>query len=262
MEDTRSRARRGPRNSVAPMRPTMRYVGRSRLPYRVTVPNTPNAAADGRKVVGDWSRYILQITNRPGWSVDRLAAASGVHRATIYRWRSGEVTNVSVDRVKAIAQAAGDDESDALLAAGDAVSRPAEPSHEISPVGLLILSRMAAQNIQRPADLAVAADVNVDEVTAMMFRPETVEDRSVFGRVANVLDINPVDLDAALRGAFTGSAEARPVRDELVEELAAMLSADSPLSDAERRSLRALVDAAMQPYREKYASDSANRRVC
>jgi transcriptional regulator with XRE-family HTH domain len=66
-----------------------------------------------------WAVYIHQLRGRPGWSPSRLAREAGVSRATIYRWINGESTNVTIDNVKAIAAAVGDDPNIATRAAGD-----------------------------------------------------------------------------------------------------------------------------------------------
>jgi AcrR family transcriptional regulator len=56
------------------------------------------------------------MTNRPGWSVARLARESGVHRATIFKW-IGNKGGVTMASVRAIATAVDDDPENALRAA-------------------------------------------------------------------------------------------------------------------------------------------------
>jgi Transposase. len=56
------------------------------------------------------------MTDRPGWSVARLARESGVHRATIFKW-IGNKGGVTMASVRAIADALDDDPENALRAA-------------------------------------------------------------------------------------------------------------------------------------------------
>lgn len=91
--------------------------------YRVHMSNT------GAK--SSWARYIKEATERDGWSGARLARESGVNRTTIYRWTKDEGGNVTVDRVRRIALALGDDPDEALRHAGNIVeSTPAEAEDE------------------------------------------------------------------------------------------------------------------------------------
>jgi transcriptional regulator with XRE-family HTH domain len=193
--------------------------------------------------------------------VDRLARESGVHRATIYRWKNGGVTNVTVESVKAVARALGDNESDALLAAGDAVTRPAGP-RALTNLGHFVLSSMVRLGLSKPEELAELSGLSVDQITTVMFTPDVVVDPTTFDRLADALGVEMQALDAASAGAVPPPAAPAPQRDEDVTELAAMLSVDSPLSESEQRNLRALVGAAMQPYREKYADVLGDRRAC
>jgi transcriptional regulator with XRE-family HTH domain len=64
-----------------------------------------------------WGTYLRRMTERPGWSVARLARESGVARQTIFAYISGKKTGVTVATVRAIGQAL-DDEPAALRAAG------------------------------------------------------------------------------------------------------------------------------------------------
>ena len=56
------------------------------------------------------------MTDRPGWSVARLARESGVHRATIFKWL-GTKGGVTMTSVRALAAAVGDDPENAMRAA-------------------------------------------------------------------------------------------------------------------------------------------------
>lgn len=51
-----------------------------------------------------WTEFLESLVARPGWSVDRLAQASGIHRGTIYRWLKGDIKTVKVDSVRMIAK--------------------------------------------------------------------------------------------------------------------------------------------------------------
>ncbi|HWB36324.1 MAG TPA: helix-turn-helix transcriptional regulator [Rugosimonospora sp.] len=66
-----------------------------------------------------WAKYVDSLRTRSGWNPTRLARETGIHRATIYRWLSGESTNVTVANVRAIAAAVGDDADIAIRAAGE-----------------------------------------------------------------------------------------------------------------------------------------------
>lgn len=66
----------------------------------------------------DWPAYLRRMTKRPGWSVARLSRESGVHRGTIFKWIAGE-SGVTVDSVRRVALAFGDDLENAFRAAGN-----------------------------------------------------------------------------------------------------------------------------------------------
>lgn len=51
-----------------------------------------------------WTEFLESLVARPGWSVDRLAQASGIHRGTIYRWLKGDIKTVKVESVRLIAK--------------------------------------------------------------------------------------------------------------------------------------------------------------
>ncbi|MFV2094867.1 helix-turn-helix domain-containing protein [Micromonospora sp. LOL_014] len=72
--------------------------------------------SDGREIRESWAQYLRRMTERPGWSVAKLARESGVHRATIFKWMSGKA-GANMASVQAIAEALGDDVSTALRAA-------------------------------------------------------------------------------------------------------------------------------------------------
>lgn len=76
-----------------------------------------------------WATYLRRMTDRPGWSVARLARESGIHRGTIFKWISGK-GGVTVASVRSIAEALGDSPTNALRAAGSVVDKDA-PDYEV-----------------------------------------------------------------------------------------------------------------------------------
>lgn len=66
-----------------------------------------------------WSAYLRRMTDRPGWSVARLARESKLHRATIFGWIKDGSGSVTIASVHAIADALGDSRASALAAAGN-----------------------------------------------------------------------------------------------------------------------------------------------
>ena len=92
------------------------------MPYGVHV-SAGDATPEGREpILSGWAQYLQDLTNRPGWSVARLARESGVNRSSIFRWMSGKVGNVSANSVRAIAAAVGDDPDAVILTASDALN--------------------------------------------------------------------------------------------------------------------------------------------
>lgn len=83
-----------------------------------------DTAADPRQSA--WARYLREVTDRPGWSVTRLATEAKIHRSTIYRWMNGETAGANVDSVQRIAAAVGDNPA-AVLAAAAAVLGQTDP---------------------------------------------------------------------------------------------------------------------------------------
>jgi transcriptional regulator with XRE-family HTH domain len=73
---------------------------------------------DGQEASEDWSGYLRRMTSRPGWTVARLAREAGINRGTIFGYISGKKKGVTVATVRSIAQALGDDPTNALRAAG------------------------------------------------------------------------------------------------------------------------------------------------
>lgn len=79
----------------------------------------------------DWPAYLRRMTKRPGWSVAKLSRDSGIHRGTIFGWIKGD-GGVTVDSVQRVAQALGDDPSNALRAAGNVGSPAAVEDEEMA----------------------------------------------------------------------------------------------------------------------------------
>ncbi len=104
------------------MRLTRAYFRTSRLPYGGQVADQSHPDDTPRDGRGRWATYLRDLTDRPGWSVKRLATESGVHRSTIFRWLNGNVRNVTMDSVRAIARASGDDEATVTWAAADVLA--------------------------------------------------------------------------------------------------------------------------------------------
>lgn len=71
----------------------------------------------------NWAGYLRRMTDRPGWSVARLARESGIHRGTIFKWIKGD-RGITVANVVAVAQALGDDPVNALKAAAAVGDEP------------------------------------------------------------------------------------------------------------------------------------------
>ncbi|WP_158554050.1 helix-turn-helix domain-containing protein [Micromonospora deserti] len=87
-----------------------------------------------------WAEYLRRMTDRPGWSVARLARESGIHRATLFRWIAGK-GGANVASVRQIAEALGDDPANALRAAGNMEGAPEEA---LDPDLQVIMRRLAS----------------------------------------------------------------------------------------------------------------------
>jgi transcriptional regulator with XRE-family HTH domain len=68
---------------------------------------------------GEWARWLKAMTDRPGWSVARLAREAGVHRSTIHRWMSDGGDAVTIGMIRMVAGALGERLEVALRAAAD-----------------------------------------------------------------------------------------------------------------------------------------------
>lgn len=120
----RARRRLSRSSGAAQMRRPATYLPSTATAYRVHM-------SDGVGGRSSWAQYVKSGTERPGWSVARLARESGIHRSTIFRWIKGDGGNVTVDSVRRIAEALGEDPDEALRAAGQLVaSTPAGGSDE------------------------------------------------------------------------------------------------------------------------------------
>ena len=100
---------------------------------------------DGSGELSEWGAYLRRMTQRPGWSVARLARESGIHRATIFDWMKGGGESVTIASVKAIARALGDDLENALRAVAN-ISTPSAPADEEMD---LIMSAPVSDDVKR-----------------------------------------------------------------------------------------------------------------
>lgn len=87
------------------------FSGRQDATYGMHVSNT------GETPTTAWARYLKEATDRPGWSVARLAREAEVDRTTVFRWIKGGGDRITIDSVRRISDAIGDDLDDALRAA-------------------------------------------------------------------------------------------------------------------------------------------------
>lgn len=94
---------------VAQVRHVGIYTCRGCATYRVQV------ASSGEK--DPWTEYLESLLARPDWNVKRLAEASGIHRATIYRWLRGDIKNITIESVRMIAKGGEGSLAAALTAA-------------------------------------------------------------------------------------------------------------------------------------------------
>lgn len=98
--------------SVASLPRVAPYPRRPRASYGVRVSNGQDESDT------EWARYLKEVTTRPDWSVARLAREAGLDRGTIFRWIKGGGDRVTVDSVRRISEATGDNLDTALRAAG------------------------------------------------------------------------------------------------------------------------------------------------
>lgn len=87
--------------------------------------------SDAPAPVDTWKAYLERRLERPGWSVARLAREAGLHRSTIFRWKAGGRTGLSVASVRAVAEAFGEDPADALRAAGQSTQDETDSEIEL-----------------------------------------------------------------------------------------------------------------------------------
>ncbi|MEV7268442.1 helix-turn-helix transcriptional regulator [Micromonospora aurantiaca] len=110
-----------------------------------------------------WADYLRRMTDRPGWSVARLARDSGIHRATIFKWMAGK-GGANVASVRAIAEALGDDPANALRAAGN---MPGAETEAMDPDVQIILRRLTDPTV---------SDAEKDAIrTALKYLAEVAE---------------------------------------------------------------------------------------
>ena len=128
---------------VVKERPTAGHQDPFSTPYRVRM-------SDGERRES-WAEYLRRMTERPGWSVARLARESGIHRATLFRWMSGK-GGANVTSVRAIARALGDEPSNALRAAGNMEGATEETLH---PDLQLLQRRLSDPNVPAAEKAAI-----------------------------------------------------------------------------------------------------------
>lgn len=122
-----------------------------------------------------WADYLRRMTDRPGWSVARLARDSGIHRATIFKWMAGK-GGANVASVRAIAEALGDDPANALRAAGNMAGTETEA---IDPDVQVILRRLTDPNV---------SDAEKDAIrTALKYLAEVAERTDADNRPGRVV---------------------------------------------------------------------------
>ena len=80
-----------------------------------TAPNV--VYVSGEQADDRWAKYLREVTDRPGWSVARLAREAGMHRSSIFKWLGGK-GGVTMASVQAIAAALDDRTGETLRAAG------------------------------------------------------------------------------------------------------------------------------------------------
>jgi transcriptional regulator with XRE-family HTH domain len=141
----RVRLRLSQRSDGAQLRRPVSYPPRPEDAYRVHV-------SDGATVPGAWATYIAAAAKRPGWNTAKLAAAAGVHRSTVFRWKKGESAQISVASVKAVAQALGDDPAVALRAASELLA-DADTADRDEEMELIMSADVSAKAKQRMVDL-------------------------------------------------------------------------------------------------------------
>ena len=122
-----------------------------------------------------WADYLRRMTDRPGWSVARLARDSGIHRATIFKWMAGK-GGANVASVRAIAEALGDDPANALRAAGNMAGTETEA---IDPDVQVILRRLTDPSV---------SDAEKDAIrTALKYLAEVAERTDADNRPGRVV---------------------------------------------------------------------------
>lgn len=106
------------RSKTAPPKRRKRVAkGRRAETYRCAWSDAYGSPVGDTHAGGTWGAYIEGLPKRSGLTMKQLAEKSGIARGTFYKWISG-ATGVTVDSVKRVAAAAGDDLDVALRAAG------------------------------------------------------------------------------------------------------------------------------------------------
>lgn len=241
---------RGVRRRVARTRLRGRYVRRPRVPYLVPMTDVPELPEPTGADRGAWAGYIDALTRRPGWTVARLARESHTSRATIFRWKNGEVREVTTAKVRAIAEAVGDDPQAALRAASEALA-PGEatrtPTADLTLFGRWLSEAMGRQS---PAmdrrTLATLIKVTPGEIAGWIIGPE----RPTRQQVVKIAQAFGADLGETLALAGYSAAETGEAKvADYAAEVAAMLADESPLSDDDKRRLGTALDVVLIGFR-------------
>lgn len=159
------------RTAVIPTQPTREH--RRPKPTQTSLSSLLNPRY--RRLMGDapktWADYITWAKNRIGHGgIAELARRTGLHRSTLFEWKNGQGSNPTVDSIRLVADAVGDDLRNALRAAGQLPPDEPAPTPTATGAGIQPL----AQEIARLRD----------EGERLGSPPEDIADK-----VAQVIDV-------------------------------------------------------------------------
>ncbi len=119
---------------------------------------------------------------------------------------------------------------------------------ELTPLGQLILRRMAELGMSQQQDLATRAGIANSTISRLLYVEQRRAHIPTLRRLAEALDIDPDGLTAFVYGdaANVHTDAALP---PLAVEIGRMLAPDSPLPTEERDLLAALLDRVVAPSR-------------
>lgn len=139
-----------------------------------------------------WGRYVKGLTERPDWSVARLARESGIDRGTVFRWIRGSNERVTVESVKTIAVAAGDDVDRALRAAAGLPIDEDEPTEDEIDQEIAYIEASDLPEGQKRAMIRFARKLQADQRAER----EALRQRQATERRSHIRDV----IDIARRG--------------------------------------------------------------